>query len=59
MSKYIHIYIHICMHAYIHMYTYICVGMRVVSDGWFKQPDLAESDWTLGLGEAAHLLHVE
>ena len=30
-----------------------------VDDGWFKQPCLAESDWTLGLGEAAHLLHIE
>ena len=26
-----------------------------VDDGWFKQPHLAESDWTLGLCEAAHL----
>ena len=25
----------------------------------FKQPHLAESDWNLGLGEAAHLLHIE
>ena len=30
-----------------------------VCDGWFKQPQLAESDWTLVLGEAAHLLHIE
>jgi hypothetical protein len=24
-----------------------------------EQYKLAESDWTLGLGEAAHLLHIE
>ena len=29
-----------------------------VDDGWFNQPHLAESDWTLGLNEAAHLLHI-
>ena len=29
-----------------------------MDDGWFKQPHL-ESDWTLGLGEAAHLLSIE
>ena len=34
------------------------VGVRV-ADGWFKQPYQAESDSSLGLGEAAHLLHVE
>ena len=34
----------------------ICVA-ACVEDGWFKQPHLAESDWTLGLGEAANLLH--
>ena len=34
------------------------VGM-CVDDGWLKQPQLAESDWTLGLGEAAHLLYTE
>ena len=28
-------------------------------DGWFKQPHLAESVWTLGLGEAAHLLRIK
>ncbi|CAL8237542.1 unnamed protein product [Arctogadus glacialis] len=28
-------------------------------DGWFKQPNVTESDWTMGLGEAAHLLHNE
>ena len=34
--------------------------MRVcVEDGWLKQPHLAESDWTLGLGEAERLLHIE
>ena len=27
-----------------------------VEDGWLKRPHLAQSDWTLGLGEAAHLL---
>ena len=26
---------------------------------WYKQPHLAKSDWTLALGEAAHLLHIE
>ena len=30
------------------------VGVRV-DDGWFNH----QSDWTLGLGEAAHLLHIE
>ena len=30
-----------------------------MDDGWFYQPHLVESDWTLGLGEAAHLLHIE
>ena len=29
------------------------VGM--CHEGWFRQPHLAESDWTLGLGEAATL----
>ena len=31
----------------------MCVG---VYDGWFKQPHLAEADWTLGMGDRAHLL---
>jgi hypothetical protein len=31
----------------------------VCGDGWFKQPQVAESDWTLGLGEAEQLLHIE
>ncbi|CAL8252802.1 unnamed protein product [Arctogadus glacialis] len=26
-----------------------------VDDGWFKQPHLDGSDWTLGLGEAAQV----
>ena len=30
-----------------------------VDDGGFKQPHQAKSDWTLGLGEAAHLWHIE
>ena len=30
-----------------------------VDDGWFKQPHLAQSDWTLGLAKAARLLHIE
>ena len=29
-----------------------CVA-ECVANGWFKQPHLAQSDWTLGLGEAA------
>ena len=33
--------------------------IQIVCDGWLKQPHLAQSDWTLGLGEAAHLLHIE
>ena len=38
----------------------VCVCVCVwVGDGWFKQPRLAQSVWTLGLGEAADLLHVE
>ena len=28
-------------------------------DGWFRQPHLAQSGRTLGLGEAADLLHIE
>ena len=31
-----------------------CLGLCVEED-WFKQPCMAESDWNLGLGEAAHL----
>ena len=27
----------------------VCVG-----GGWLKQPHMGQSDWTLGLGEAAH-----
>ena len=30
-----------------------------VSGGWSQQPQLAESDWTLGLGVAAHLWLVD
>ena len=30
-----------------------------VDDGWLKQPHLADSDLTLGLGEAAHLLCID
>ena len=30
-----------------------------VDEGWIKKPHLAESNWTLGLGEAEHLLHIE
>ena len=30
-------------------------GCGVLGNGWSKQPHLAESDWTLGLGGAAHL----
>ena len=30
-----------------------------MADGRFQQPQLAESDWTLGRVEAAHLLHIE
>jgi hypothetical protein len=37
---------------------YLTVGV-CVDDGWFEQPYLSESDWTLGLCEAAHLLHIE
>ena len=33
--------------------------MVCMDDGWFKQPNVTESDWTMGLGEAAHLLHNE
>ena len=37
----------------------VCVCV-CVEDGWFKQPHRwPESDWTLRLGEAAHLLHIE
>ena len=36
----------------------LCVSV-CVDDGWFMQPHLAESDWTLGPGEAAQLLHGE
>ena len=30
-----------------------------VDEGWVEQPHQAVSDWTLELGEAAHLLHIE
>ena len=30
-----------------------------VDEGWFQQPHLAQSKWTLGMGEAAHLLHIK
>ena len=40
---------------HIHIHTLgVCVD-----DGWFKLPHLDESDWALGLGEAAQLLHIE
>ena len=29
-----------------------------MDDGWLKQPHLADSDCTVGLGEAAHLLPI-
>ena len=35
-------------------------GKRLCADdGWFNQLHQAESDWTLGLVGAAHLLHIE
>ena len=34
-------------------------GSVCVDDGWLKQPHLAQSDWTMGLGEAARLLPIE
>ena len=30
-----------------------------VDDGWYNQPHLSESAWTLGLGESIHLLHID
>ena len=38
----------------------LCLGYVgvCVEDGWFKQPHLAKSDWTLGLGETEHLLDI-
>ena len=30
-----------------------------MDDGWFERPQLAESDGSLGLGEAANMLHIE
>ena len=30
-----------------------------LDDGCFEQPHLAQSDWTLGLGEASHLLCIK
>ena len=41
-------------------YSLFLISLWVcVDDGWFNQPQLAESDWTLGLGGAAQLLHIE
>ena len=61
----IHIYIYICILIFVteqpntvNKHCMSSVGV-CVDDGWFKQPDLAGSDWTLGLVEAAHLLHTE
>ena len=39
------------MYFSVHQYCEVCID-----EGWFKQPHLAESDLTLGLGEAAQLL---
>ena len=36
----------------IHGNAHTIVGV-CVDDGWFKQPHMAESDWTLGLGEVS------
>ena len=36
---------------------YMTEPAGVCVDGRLKQPQLAQSDWTLG--EAAHLLHIE
>ena len=30
-----------------------------LDDGWFKEPHLAESGWTLGLGQAAQQVCIE
>ena len=35
----------------------VAVGVGV-GGGWLKQPHMGESDWTLGLGEAPHLLQI-
>ena len=56
--------IHVCLGTMngsvtlnINIYIYVCV--TIVDDGWLKQHHLVSSDWTLGLGEAEHLLLIE